>query len=178
MLQTRRPHSSRLISRRRALAFTLFELSLCLLIIGTIAAALVPIIGNNIRSSRLRTAANVLAADIDFCASTCIGKPSSPAAVSFGVNKYTLLDVNSGNTLTHPMDGGTYINDFETGRNAQLTDVKIKSVTSAGNAVTALTFDSYGKPVLTADLLVTLVYNAQSLTVTVKAATGDVTISG
>jgi prepilin-type N-terminal cleavage/methylation domain-containing protein len=165
--------------RRKARAFTLFELSLCLLIIGIIAAALVPIIGNNIRSSRLRTAANVLAADIDYCSSICISKPKSPAAVSFNTsqNKYTLIDVNTGATLKHPADSADFVNDFATGRNSQYADVVLKSAV-AGTDVAALTFDSYGKPVLSADLVITLTYNMQTLTVTVKAGTGDVSISG
>ncbi len=169
--------------RHRAVrAFTLFELSLCLMIIGIIAAALVPIIGNNIRSSRLRTAANVLAADIDYCSSICISraKATNAAAISFDTahNKYTLIDVASGATLKHPADSSDFVNDFATGRNAQYADVVLKSITAGSNPVTALTFDCYGKPAASADVVITLTYNMQTLTVTVKASTGDITISG
>jgi Tfp pilus assembly protein FimT len=170
------PSRQRTQTRRRA--FSLFELTFVLLVLGIIAAALVPAIGNNIRSSRLRTAANVLAADIDYCASVCISRPGSLAAVTFGSNKYTLIDRGSSATLKHPMDNQDYINDFSTGRNANYADVVLSSVLSNGNPVTALTFDAYGKPDLTADLVITLIYKSQSLTVIIKYETGDVTISG
>jgi len=122
----------------------------------------------------------VLASDIDYCSSICISKPRSPAAISFDVthDQYTLIDVGTGSTLTHPMDGASFINDFQTGRNSQLQDVYITRVVSGAVNITALTFDSYGKPVLTADLVITLVYKTQTLTVTVKCATGDISISG
>lgn len=167
-------------ARRSIRAFSLFELTFVLLILGIVAAALVPAVGNNIRAPRLRAAANVLAADIEYCASLCISRPGDPAALLFNLpaNRYSLIDLDSGNTLTHPMDGQDFLNDFASGRNAQLADIQITSALCAGTPATALTFDAYGKPVLTADLVITLTYKTQSLTLTVSAATGDVTIAG
>jgi prepilin-type N-terminal cleavage/methylation domain-containing protein len=169
------------ISARRG--FTFFEVTLVLLILGTVAAALVPVIGNNIRASRLRTAANVLAADLEFAASTCISRPKNPAAVSFDVlhQRYTVFDFVTGAMLKHPMDGQEYVNDFSTGRNAQFADVVLSSVavgTGSPTTSASITFDAYGKPTLPANLVIVLTYKTQSLTVTVSAATGDVTISG
>lgn len=168
-------------ARRRG--FTLFEVTLVLLILGTVAAALVPVVGGNIRSSRLRTAANVLAADLEYAASTCISRPKNPAAVSFDAvqNRYTVLDLNTGATLKHPMDGQDYVNDFASGRNANFADVAISSVavgTASPTTAASITFDAYGKPTLAANLTITLTYKTQSLAVTVNSVTGDVTISG
>jgi len=150
------------------------------LILGIIAAALIPPLGNNIYSPRLRTAANVLAADVDYCASESIAQPGSPRAISFDLtnNKYSILDFNAASVINHPADSKPFTNDFATGRNLQLSGVKLKTVTSAGNNVTTVVFDAYGRPLLSADLVVTLLYNAQTLTLTIKYTTGDVSISG
>ena len=165
---------------RKCRGFTLFELVLVVLILGIIAAALVPPIASNIRSPRLKTASNVLAADIEFCESECIAQPNAPRVISFSTanNTYTLLDFNAGTAITYPGDGTSYVNDFSTGRNAQLSGVTLTSVVSGGSAVALVTFNSYGKPLLTSDLVITLSYNSQTLTVTVNATTGDISIAG
>ena len=159
-------------------AFTLMELLTVVCILGIIAAALVPPIEGNVFSPRLRTAANVLAADIDFCASECIAQPSSPRAIIFSTNKYSLIDFNAGNTLKFPADGQDYVNDFANGRNAQLSGVTLQSITSGGTPVTSVTFDAYGRPLLPADLILTLAFKGSAMTVTVKYTTGDITITG
>jgi prepilin-type N-terminal cleavage/methylation domain-containing protein len=165
---------------RRVRAFTLFEMVLVVLILGIVAAALVPPIGNNLYSPRLRTAANVLASDIDFCASESIAQPSAPRAVAFDTtrNKYRLVDFKALTILKHPADSQDYVNDFATGRNAQLAGVTIQSVLSGGNPVGTVAFDAYGRPLLPADLVITLAFHRQTLTLTVKSTTGDVSITG
>lgn len=161
-------------------AFTLMEILTVVCILGIIAAALVPPLENNVLSPRLRTAANTLAADIDFCASECIAQPSAPRAITFSTstNQYSLIDFNAGIPLKFPADGQPYTNDFSTGRNAQLSGVTLQSVTSGGTPVTSVTFDAYGRPLLTADLILTLAFKGNTLTVTVKYTTGDISITG
>jgi prepilin-type N-terminal cleavage/methylation domain-containing protein len=161
-------------------AFTLFEIVLVVLILGIIAAALLPPLGSGLYSPRLRTAANVLAGDIDFCASECIAQPGATRAISFDTtaNKYTVLDFNAAAPIKHPADSKDFINDFATGRNAQLAGVKLQSVVSGATPLTTVTFDAYGRPLLSSDLVITLLYNSQTLTVTVSSTTGDVSITG
>jgi prepilin-type N-terminal cleavage/methylation domain-containing protein len=165
---------------RRVRGFTLFELVMVVMILGIVAAALVPPLGNNLYSPRLRTAANMLASDIDFCASESIAQPSAPRAVTFDTtgNKYTLLDFKALTALKHPADSRDYVNDFVTGRNAQLAGVTLQSVVSGGSPVSTVAFDAYGRPLLAADLVITLAFNGQTLAVTVKSTTGDVSITG
>ena len=161
--------------------FTLFEVVLVMLILGVAAAAIVPAVGNNVRSPKLKTAANVLAADIEYCASECIAQPNAPRSISFDTsnNTYTLLDTNAGTALKHPMDSADFVNDFSSGRNAQLSGVSItKIAVGSSSTLSTLTFDAYGKPQITADLVITLAYNGQTMNVTVKMGTGDVSISG
>ena len=159
-------------------AFTLFELVLTVLVIAIAAAILVPAVGNNLYSSRLPSAANVLASDIEFCASECITRPATPRAVVFDTtnNKYTLEDLTTGQPINHPADEQPYINDFATGRNAQLAGVQLTGIQMGSSTLNVLTFDAYGRPLITADMVITLTYNGAPLTVTVKQTTGDVTI--
>jgi prepilin-type N-terminal cleavage/methylation domain-containing protein len=160
--------------------FSLFEMTLVVLILGIIAAALIPPIGNNLTSPRLRTAANVLATDLEYCASESIAQPGAPRSITFDLvnNKYTLKDVNAGTTLKFPGDGQDYINDFATGRNVQFAGVTITSVVAGVATPATIAFDAYGKPQLLNNLVITLSYNSRTLTVTLNSATGDVTIAG
>ena len=165
---------------RRAGAFTLFEMVMVVLILGIVAAALVPPLGNNLYSPRLRTAANVLAADIDYCAGECIAQPSTPRAITFDTtgNRYSVIDFSATTPIKHPADGLDFINDFATGRNAQLAGVHIQSIVSGGTPLSTLTFDAYGRPLINADTTITLALNGQTLALKVSATTGDVSITG
>jgi prepilin-type N-terminal cleavage/methylation domain-containing protein len=162
----------------RGRGFTLFELVLVVLVVGIAAAILLPAVGDNLGSPRLKSAADVLAADIEFCSSECITRPTAARAIVFDLsnNKYTVQDLASGTAIAHPADGKPFVNDFATGRNAQLAGVTITAVTMGGNALTVLTFDAYGRPVITANMAITLSYNGATMTVTVAKGTGDVTI--
>lgn len=159
--------------------FTLFEVVLVLLIIGIAAAMVVPAAANA-SSPRLRTAANVLAADVDYCASECIAQPNAPRAITFDAasNRYTMVNFNTAATINHPADNKPYVNDFSTGRNAQFQGVSIASITMGGTTLSTLTFDAYGKPLITADLVITLTCNSRNMVLTVSKTTGDVSITG
>ncbi|HUO09731.1 MAG TPA: prepilin-type N-terminal cleavage/methylation domain-containing protein [Phycisphaerae bacterium] len=174
--QPRSRSSSR--PNRRPGGFTLFELAVVVLIIGIAAAALVAAVGGDIRSSRLSIAANVLASDIEFCQGECINRPDTPRQITFDLtnNKYSVQVKSSGTTINHPADGLPFINDFATGRNAQLSGVTLSGLKMGSGSLNVLTFDSYGRPSITADFVVTLGYNGQAMKVTVKQTTGDVSI--
>jgi Tfp pilus assembly protein FimT len=165
---------------RGRLAFTLFEMVLVTLVLGIVAAALVPPLGNNLYSPRLRTAANVLAADIDYCASECIAWPNAPRVITFDTttNCYSIIDFGASTPIKHPVDGRNFINDFSTGRNSQLNGVRIQSVVSGGSPLTTLAFDSYSRPLLNADAIITLAFDGKTLVLQVGATTGDVSIIG
>jgi prepilin-type N-terminal cleavage/methylation domain-containing protein len=161
----------------RCAGFTLFELVLVVLVIGIAAAALVPAVGN-VRSPALKQACNVVAADVDFCMSECINKPDTPRKLVFDVvgNTYKMVDAATGTTIVHPGDGMAYQNDFSTGRTGALNGVRLVSVVVGATTPTVLTFDSYGRPLITGDMAITLSFQGQTMVVTVKAGTGDVSI--
>ena len=172
-----------------ARAFTLFEVVLVILILGIVAAALAVPLGGNLYASRLRTAAAVLGSDIDYCASGSVAQPNAPGAVTFDTtrNQYSLIDYHSKATLKYPADSQDYVNDFATGRNAQWGGVTLQSVLCGGRQVGGVAFDAYGRPTAydaawqslpAGDVVITLAFNGQTLTVTISCTTGDVTITG
>jgi len=155
--------------------FSMFEVTIVVLIVGIIGAFLIPIVATNLTASRLSTATNVLASDIEFCASECITRPSTPRKIVFDLarNCYTLQD-SSGATIKYPADGLPYANDFSTGRNSRLQGVSIKQITANQRE---LTFDAYGRPQLNADLSIQLQQANATMTVTVKKETGETLIT-
>jgi Tfp pilus assembly protein FimT len=163
--------------RGQGRAFTLFEIVQVLLILGIAAMMVVPKVGN-LYAGRMKSAANLLASDIEFCQSECIGNPNAPRAMIFDKfhNTYKIVDFASNTTIKHPGDGLNYFNDFATGRTAQFTGVAISEVLASSTALTTLTFDAYGRPLITSDLFITLTYGGETMTVCVKNGTGDVTI--
>ena len=62
------------VRQRTGAGFTLIELITVVCILGIVAAIFIPALSNT-HSTRLKAAATVLAADIDFCASECIAHP-------------------------------------------------------------------------------------------------------
>lgn len=158
-------------------AFTLFEVMVVVVIIAVAGLVVIPI-ANNVTSPQLRTAANVVAADIEFCQSECINNPSSLRQIQFDTigNKYWIATAASASTpITNPDDGQPYQNDFKTGRTRAFSGVTIKTVSvGTGNI---LKFDTFGQPTSTAtDATIVLSVGAKTMTLTVNASTGDITI--
>lgn len=160
-------------------AFTLFELTLVVLIIGIAAGTFLAAAGGDLHSARLKTACNVLASDIEFCEGECINQPSAPRKIVIDTtgNSYSVVNTVTSAVITHPGDGQPFTNDFSTGRNAQLSGVKVVSSIMGGSPTLALQFNAYGQPLITSDLTITLQYNGYTQAVVVKAGTGDVSIN-
>jgi Tfp pilus assembly protein FimT len=165
--------------KQRNAGFTLFEITLVTLILGICAGTFLAAAGGDLRSSRLGVAANVLASDIEFCQGDCINQPSAPRKMVFDTtgNTYSIINTITGIAIPHPADAMPFINDFATGRNAQLAGVSVTAVMMGTSPMTVLQFDMYGRPLITADLSVTLSYNGSTMHVMVKAGTGDVSIT-
>ena len=176
------PNPRRTSGFRRA--FTLFEMTVVVLIIGIASAAILAAVGGDIRSAKLATAANVVATDIEFCQGECINHPDSLRQIKFDLtnNKYS---VQIGSTVVpHPADSLPFTNDFSTGRNAQLSGVTLTGLVMGSTTPNLLSFDAYGRPStdpsgtppITSDFVITLTYRGNTMHVTVKQSTGDVTI--
>lgn len=175
-----------MLARRRETAgirgcrgFTFAELAIVVLVVGIIALVAIPAMNNNMTSPRLKTSANVLAADIEFCLSECVARPNDPRVIVFDTanNKYSMVSLSTSMVIPHPMDQQPYVNDFATGRCASFAGVQLLSVVSNGASASVLAFDPYGHPLLPGDMTVVLSYQNQTMTVKVNATTGETSIT-
>jgi hypothetical protein len=147
------------------------------MIIGLIGMIAVPQFSGQ-SSMRLTMAANVLAADIEFCENECVSHPDALRLIKFDTtnNLYWIaLASNTSVPISHPADSLPYQNDFATGRNMRMAGVSISAI-SIGTNGTAITPDIYGCPGLTQDATITLTNGTATVTVTVNANSGDVTV--
>ena len=169
-----------MVVRKQTRGFTLFELTIVVLVIGLISVVAIPAMVSARTAPGLRAAANMLAADIEYCQSACINTPQALQVVQFDTtnNKYWVALASSPNTpSTHPADGLPYSNDFQTGRSAALNGVSISGAVLNGG--TTLAFDAYGRPQTGGvNAVITLSATNGTVTVTVDGATGDISIGG
>lgn len=166
--------------RRSAAGYTLAELIIVVAIIGMIGYLALPY-ATNVRSPRLKTAASVLAADLEFCQSQNINDSAKQYVMVFNVssNAYSMcLSTSNTTPVSHPGDSQPYTNDFSTGRNNPLTGVTLQSVTNVPttNGKVILAFDCYGRPQIAQNAIFTLLADGTTITLTLDSATGDITI--
>lgn len=160
----------------------MIELMIVVAILGTIAAAAIPMFrGTN--TTRLRSAAKVLAADLD---------AARAESIAHGEDlRYLVVDPTDNTTwyLAAASDTATPINHIDTGRPytrtlgvsglRQLTGVTISAYnldTVSETNDNKLGFGLYGQLDQTTDATITLTAGGDTITVTIDAETGEVTI--
>jgi prepilin-type N-terminal cleavage/methylation domain-containing protein len=126
-------------------AFTLIEI-LIVVVILTIAAAVVVPMASSAGSMQIRSAANMVAADLEYAKSMAISRGQSYRVVFDVANdSYQIEEVASGTVIDHPMRPGqnNYIVDFQT--DGRLDQVDIVAPTEF-NATDAVIFNNLGVP--------------------------------
>ena len=147
--------------------FTLVEMMVVIVIIGIAAAMAIPMISSS-ASFQLRSAGNLVAADLEYAKSMAISRGKSYSVVfNTGTNSYQIKDSN-GNVVTPPGRKST----TQFGAGAQLNDVAISSVSFTAGTVA---FDYLGSP--TAGGTVQLQAGGLTKTVTVEPITGFISVS-
>jgi len=151
------------------------------MIIAVIGVVVIPTFVNRSTAPALRTAANILACDIEFAEGESITHPSDLRQIQFdgSGNRYWIAASASAATpLTSPVDGQPYLNDFTTGRSAEMTGISLSAINLTNNAM-VLQFDAYGRPVgqLSNPSIRLVATDGSTMTVTVDATTGETSIS-
>ena len=166
--------------RRYALAFTLVEVLIVVLLLGVVVGLALPSMGDS-RMLRLREAARLLAADLEFAENESIAHGDDLRLVKFDTsnNRYWVASAAAPDTpVTDPSNRQPFLTAFGSGRASGLAGVTIQSVSTGGDAI--LTFDAYGCPDQATDATVQLAIQAaegtQTLTVRVKAGSGEVSV--
>jgi hypothetical protein len=146
------------------------------LILGITAALVSPMIGNA-ASSQLRAAAGLVAADLDAARMTSLSHAEDPCVfvVDTTAASYHLAFASSPTVaMTNPVGNLPYSVTFGQGRADALPAVEIQSVAFGGDS--QLGFGVFGQLDQAADATLTLEANGSTLTLTISASTGDVTI--
>jgi prepilin-type N-terminal cleavage/methylation domain-containing protein len=161
--------------------FTLIELLIVIVILAIAAAIVVPM-ASSAATMQLRSAVNMVAADLEYAKSLAIGTGQRHSVVFDAANEtYQIFRVTPTGTepVLHPVKKGSlYIMDFR-------TDGRLDQVTIAGadfDATETVSFDYLGSPRngVPTDLnsgVITLQAGGVSRTVSVEPVTGFVSIS-
>ena len=154
------------------------ELIIVVLTLAIAAALAVPRMGNT-GVSQVRSAAQLLAADLDAARMESLSHGDDPRVVVFDLeqNTYHLAASSKPSTpITFPAGGGGYRVKFGEGRTSALGAVTLSSVGLANESDKTLGFGVFGQLDQTNDATVTLAADGATLTLTVDAATGETAI--
>lgn len=166
------------VTRQTGQAFTLVELLVVIVILSVAAAIVVPM-ASSANTMQLRAAVNMVSADLEYAKSMAISRGQMYSVVFDTVaESYQVQDPN-GNVIQHPVKKGfTYVVDFR--NDNRLAQVNIVSaVFDTGNRVK---FDYLGSPFNSAggnlnNGVVTLRVGNVNRTVRVEPVTGFITVS-
>ena len=150
-------------------AFTFVELLMVIVLIGIMAAAVVPSVLET-SDTQAVGAARLITGDLQYAQNQAIAT-RTPVTVTFSAagNSYQLSD--AGGVLTNPMSKGTYTVAF--GSSRELSQVDVIGVDFDG--ATTVTFDEMGAP--GAGGTITIQSGARVMKLSVADATGLVTVS-
>lgn len=169
----------RVLRRKKVLcgAFTLAELIIVVVIISIAALLAVPMI-SSAADSQVRSAANMIAADLEYAKSMAISRQEDYSVVfDVGSNSYEIQD-ESGSVIDHPVKVETFFS-VTISDDSRLGDVVLNS--AVFDSTSTVTFDYLGTPSngsgtpLNSGSIV-LEAGDFSMTITVQPVTGFLTI--
>lgn len=152
--------------------FTLVEIVIVIVVIGIAALLAIPMM-SSAASLQIRSAANMLAADLEYAKSMAISRGQNYSVVfDKDTDSYKIVDP-LGNTIEHPVKKGfDYVVSFQ--NESRLNRVDITSADFGGTQT--VTFDCLGSPVGSGGSVV-LQADSTTKTITVEPVTGFISIS-
>jgi prepilin-type N-terminal cleavage/methylation domain-containing protein len=149
--------------------FTLAELMIVLVIISIIAAIAVPMY-SSAAGVQLKTAANVIASDLEYAKNMAISTGQTYQVVFDTAAESYSIKNSAGAVITHPVHiGANYIVNFAS--DSRLSKVDIVSTTFGGT----ISFDYLGTPSANSGEVV-LVAEGSTMKVKIETITGYITI--
>ncbi len=170
--------ASRCPGRGRSLparSFTAIELLIVIVIVAIAASLVIPMIGGT-STIRLRAAARMLVADLEFAQIESMAHTDDPRLfVIEGSTTYRIAPTsNSISAIVNPADGDAYRVVYGTGRAAELVGVVISAFSLGGDD--RLGFGRYGQLDQAAAATITLAASGETVTVTLDPETGEATV--
>lgn len=163
--------------RRRGGAFTLVELLITVSILLILVGIVVPTLTPNDRS-RLVSAAQLVASDLEFAQSMSVAAPADPAMIRFdpanpaGPTYWVALSSAPETPIIKQFLTNPYLVTMGQGGASELTGVTFTLVGATDRVI----FDAFGQLVAPAEVRVRLSNPAGSLDVVISASTGFITI--
>lgn len=158
-------------------AFTLVEILIVAVILSIVALMAIPLV-SSASSVQIRSAVNLIAADLEFAKNTAIGKGKTYSVVFDAEAESYAIEDEKGNTIEHPVKKGFYyvVNLGDEGLNR----IDIFSVDFDGNGI--IRFDYMGTPCnadskpLSSGTII-LKAGGATMTISVDPATGFISIA-
>lgn len=154
--------------------FTIIEIVIVVVIIAIAALVAVPMM-SSAASLQIRSAANMIAADMEYAKSMAISRGQN-YSVEFDVDadSYKIVGPDGITTIQHPVKKGfPYVIDFQNESRLNRVDIAIANF----NGTQTITFDCLGSPAnLTVEGTVTVQVDGTTKTVEVEPVTGFISI--
>ena len=159
-----------MIIRSTNSGFTVIEVLIVVVIIAIAAVMVIPMM-SSAGSSQIRSAANMVAADLEYAKSMAISRGQNFSVVfDKNAESYSIED-QDGSVIAHPVKKGfNYVIDFHS--DSRLNKVDIADVDF--NSGEAVEFDYLGSP--DSGGVVSLQANGTTVTIIVEAVTGFISI--
>jgi len=163
--------------RARSSGFTMIELMIVLVILAIAALTVVPMM-SSAASMQIRTAASMIATDLEYAKSMAISRGQRFSVVFDTANESYQIEDQAGNVIPHPVKKGfDYVIDFQ--NDSRLNKVNI--VSADFDTTTTVKFDYLGSPHDGADNplnsgVISLQAGGSTKTVMVEPVTGYISI--
>ena len=157
-------------------AFTLIELVLVMVIIVIAAVLAVPMMGSA-ADIQVRSAANMVASDLEYAKSMAISRQQNHSVVFDTANESYEIRDSSGTVIAHPLKGGSFVINLQTDSRISRVDIASADFDSQST----VTFDYLGSPYNGSGTAlnsgqITLQAQDFTMTINVEPMTGYVTI--
>ena len=150
--------------------FTLIEIIIVVVILAIAGMAAIPLM-SSASSVQIRSASNLIAADIEYAKSMAISRGQNYSILfDAGANSYQILDKDD-SVIQHPVKKG-FLYEMDFTNDSRLDQVDITSTTFPSGKVT---FDCLGSP--DNGGTITLNSDGKVVTVTIEPVTGYVSIN-
>ena len=160
-----------LVLSDRASGFTIIEVLIVVVILSIAAFVAIPMVGSA-ASMQIRSASNMIAADLEYARSMAISRGANYTVVFDCNNNRYWIEDQYNTVISHPVKKGfDYVVDFQ--NDSRLGKV---GIIDEANNLSSVTFDYFGSPANGGDIELEAGEDIE-ITISVEEVTGFITIS-